>query len=93
MHCNDNPIYVFQEKEMPGVSPVCEGFTYIFRGPAHIFSCSIHRNMNVGIWAEAAQFLFWECLCRIFGIVGLQCGLVLSFVLLKVVIYPRHILL
>jgi hypothetical protein len=35
--------------------------------------------MNVGIATDAEQFLFWEYLFRIFGIVSLQCGVVGKF--------------
>jgi hypothetical protein len=31
------------------------------------------RNMNIGIGTVPAQFLSWEYLFRIFGIVSLQC--------------------
>ncbi len=30
--------------------------------------------MNVGIGTVSGQFLFWEYLFRIFGVVSLQCG-------------------
>jgi hypothetical protein len=33
------------------------------------------RHMNVGIGTVAAQFLSWEYVFPIFGIVSLQCGI------------------
>ncbi len=83
MHCNENPINVFPEKEMRGM---CLWAIYIYPGSIHISSCSrtprsweyINRSQTHEC-GKLAQFLFWEYLFQIFDIVSLQCGLMKTF--------------
>ncbi len=75
MHCNKNPIYLFPEEELRGLSPnfhihVSVIDLYIARIDPHIFLQQkrleyINRSQTrecAEIWTEAAQFLFWEYL-------------------------------
>jgi hypothetical protein len=82
-----NPIYVFLEKELRGLSPnihihVSVSDLYIPRIGPHIFLQQnsqtgpgniliAHRHINVEIGTENAQFLFWEYLIPIFSFVSL----------------------
>ncbi len=86
LHCNENPIYLFPEKELCGHSPnihihVSESDLY-FPESFCIFSyksrpiLGIYKSLtDTWMWefgTEAAQILIWEYLFQIFHIVSLQ---------------------
>jgi hypothetical protein len=89
VHCRENLIYVFLEKELRGLSHNFHSHLSVSDLYIPTFGPSIylqqnrqtvqknikiaHRNMNAGIGTVTVQFLSWEYLFRIFGIVSLQC--------------------
>ncbi len=80
-HCKEISLYVFPEKELGGISPnfhihVSVSDLYISTPRSvHLFFWSRIGRPIVGIYKSltdvAAQFIFCECLFRIFGIVSL----------------------
>ncbi len=90
IHCKEIWIYVFPEKELRGLSPnfhipvsVSDLYIPTFGPPIFRQQNSqsdqrnkeiANRNMKVGTGTVAAQFLSWEYLFLIYGIVSLQCS-------------------
>jgi hypothetical protein len=71
VHCSENPIYVFPEKELRGLSPIlffifmCLWAIYIFPGSVHIFcwACIFKRLWSPGIYSKEwipAAYVAWR---------------------------------
>ncbi len=61
LHCNENPIYLFPEKELRGLSPnfnMCA--IYIFPEWVHIFSCSRIGRPILGIHKSLRDTWMWK---------------------------------
>ncbi len=66
LHCNENPIYVFPEKELRGLIPnfhihvSVSDLQYIFLGSVRIFSCSKIGRQIVGIYKSLTDPWIWK---------------------------------
>jgi hypothetical protein len=73
LHSNENPIYVFAEKELRGLSPNSHIHVFVSDLYVPMISPHIYLQQNRQTEYMAAQFLFWEYLFRIFDIVFAVC--------------------